>query len=203
MTNIGELANIFVGNGMRSPENIDRETQHNIDSSIGRLTIHYHRETSYFTLAITLENTPIGFYQFRKPMICDVSNFPPENEVKRAFSSYASDIYSKEYISRLGFELPEENMALYILLSQRKHRLGSYLVMLGLAVLNAERVKWNAASGLPLHMLLRVVDEKVLPFYEKLGFRIEPDARPLDPKFEKTWSVEYHSPPSQIKGVNI
>ena len=113
------------------------------------------------------------------------------------------NIEDGEYISELGFELPEGNMALYISPSQRRHGLGSYLVMLGLAVLNAERGKWNVASGLPLHMLLQVVDEKVLPFYEKLGFRIEPDARPLDPKFEKTWSAEYHIPPSQIKGVDI
>lgn len=203
MINIEELADILVGKGMRSSENVDGETRHNIESSIGRLTIHYHRETSDFTLAITQENTPIGFYQFQKPTICYVSNFPPENKGKRAFSSYASGISSGEYISELGFELPEENMALYISPSQRKRGLGSYLVMLGLAVLNAERVKWDAASGLPLHMRLRVVDEKVLPFYEKLGFRIEPDARPSDPKFEKTWSVEYHIPPPQIKGVNI
>lgn len=203
MANIEELADILVGNGMRSPENVNGETQHNIESSIGRLTIHYHRETSYFTLAITQGNIPIGFYQFQKPMIWDVSNFPPENKGKRAFSSYASDIGSEEYISELGFEIPEENMALYISPSQRKHRLGSYLVMLGLAVLNAERGKWYAASGLPLHMLLRVVDEKVLPFYEKLGFRIEPDARPFDPEFKKTWSAEYHIPPLQIKGVGI
>ena len=44
MTNIEELADILVGNGMRSPENVDGETQHNIESSIGMLTIHYHRE---------------------------------------------------------------------------------------------------------------------------------------------------------------
>ena len=203
MVNIDELAKSLVQDGMRKPENIDKETSHTLETDIGELTFRYNRETDYFDLTISLADIPIGYFQFKKPSIGISTDSSISNEHTRVFGSNACDIGTTEYLTGLGFTLPDENMALYVLSSQRGNRVGSLLFQLGLAVLVEEGNKFKAASGLPVHMHLQIADENILPFYESMGITAKEDSRPTIRGSDKTWSADIYIPPYQIRSLEL
>jgi len=203
MVNINELAKSLVQDGMRKPENINNEASHTVETDIGELTFRYHRETDYFNLAITQADMSIGFYQFKKPSIGITSDSLNPNEHTRVFGSNAGDIGTTEYLTRLGFILPDENMALYVVSSKRGLNVGSLLFQLRLAVLVEEGNNWKPASGLPVHVDIQIVDENVLPFYESMGITVKEDSRPAIRGCDKTWSADVYIPPYQISSIEL